>query len=177
MCDDIFGENNYLGNLIIQTATDNNPTQINIEHEYMLCYSKNKTIQNAWYGVSEGAILIQEQYNYLKSKCDSIKDIENELRKWIKNNKNLLKQVAHYNNVDERGVYSSSSNSSNPHPGGYMYDILHPITNLPCPKPTNGWRWPEKTFLQYAQNDEVAWGKDHTTQPVSYTHLTLPTKA
>lgn len=165
LCDEIFGEINYLGNLIIQTATDNNPTQVNVEHEYMIAYAKNKNKQDAWYGVSEGAILIQECYQNLKKKYDNCSDIEKELRKWIKQNENNLKRVTHYNNVDEKGVYSSSSNSSNPHPGGYMYDILHPVTNLPCPKPANGWRWTEATFKKYADEGEVAWGKDHTTQP------------
>ena len=46
-----------------------------------------------------------------------------------------------------------------------MYDIKHPVTGLPCPTPGNGWRWPEKTFLSYAQAGEVEWGVDETTQP------------
>lgn len=46
-----------------------------------------------------------------------------------------------------------------------MYDIFHPVTKMACPKPANGWRWPEATFLQYDSIGEVAWGKDHTTQP------------
>ena len=66
---------------------------------------------------------------------------------------------------DEKGVYSSSSNSSNPHPGGYTYDILHPVTRMPCPKPQNGWRWAESTFLDYAKSGEIHWGNDHNSQP------------
>jgi adenine-specific DNA-methyltransferase len=62
-------------------------------------------------------------------------------------------------------VYSSSSNSSNPHPGGYTYDIIHPITGLACPKPQNGWRWPYSTFDAYDKAGEIEWGKDNTTQP------------
>lgn len=43
LCDEksLFGENNFLGQLILKTATDNNPSQISTEHEYMLCYAKN----------------------------------------------------------------------------------------------------------------------------------------
>ena len=165
ICDEIFGEQNFVGNLILKTATDNNPSQINIEHEYMLCYAKNRIQQSNWTRISEAAQLIKEQYALLKTECSSIEEIQEKLRKWIKVNKDRLPQVAHYNNVDEKGVYSSSSNSSNPHPGGYMFDILHPITRLPCPKPANGWRWPEKTFWTYADEGEVEWGKDETTQP------------
>ena len=46
-----------------------------------------------------------------------------------------------------------------------MFDIIHPITHEPCPKPDYGWRWPETTFLAYEKAGEVVWGKDHTTQP------------
>ena len=101
----------------------------------------------------------------LKEKISDIDALQKELRKWINKNKELLKGVAHYNNVDEKGVYSSSSNSSNTKPGGYMFDIMHPITKKPCPKPDFGWRWTEATFLDYANNGDVEWGIDETTQP------------
>lgn len=165
VCDEIFGESNFVGQLILKTATDNNPSQINIEHEYMLCYAKSKYAQKNWTRQSEAAGLIVEQYNALKRKGGSNEEIQKELRKWIKANKDNLPQVAHYNNVDDRGVYSSSSNSSNPHPGGYMFDILHPKTGKACPKPANGWRWPEKTFWAYDQAGDIEWGADETTQP------------
>lgn len=165
ICDEVFGEHNFVGNLILKTATDNNPSQINIEHEYMICYAKNRVLQSNWTRISEAAQLIKEQYMLLKAECVSNEELQEKLRKWIKANKERLPQVAHYNNVDDKGVYSSSSNSSNPHPGGYMYDILHPATNLPVPKPANGWRWPETTFWAYANDGEVEWGKDESTQP------------
>ena len=165
VCDEIFGESNFVGQLILKTATDNNPSQINIEHEYMLCYAKSKYVQKNWTRQSEAAERIIEQYKLLKRQGGSNEEIQKELRKWIKANKDNLPQVAHYNNVDDRGVYSSSSNSSNPHPGGYMFDIIHPKTGKACPKPANGWRWPEKTFWAYDQEGDIEWGVDETTQP------------
>lgn len=165
VCDEMFGEQNFIGTLILKTATDNNPSQINIEHEYMVCYAKHRMLQGNWTRISEAATLIKEQYLKLKSERLSNAQIQERLRKWIKLNKDILPQVTHYNNVDDKGVYSSSGNSSNPHPGGYMYDILHPLTNRPCPKPANGWRWPEKTFWSYANSGEAEWGADETTQP------------
>jgi type III restriction system methylase len=165
ICDEIFGASNFVGMLILKTATDNNPSQVNVEHEYMICYAKIKIMQANWLRQSESAKKIIEKYNELKNNISSIKEIQSELRKWIKSNKMLLPQVTHYNCVDEKGVYSNSGNSSNPHPGGYMYDILHPKTGLPVPKPKNGWRWPEKTFWNYNLVEEIDWGKDETTQP------------
>lgn len=165
LLDSIFGTTNFLGQLILKTATDNNPSQINIEHEYMLCYCINKEHQTNWKRTSTAAKLIQDKYEELKTTNTNTVDIQKELRKWIKSNKDALPQVAHYNNVDEMGVYSNSSNSSNPHPGGYNFDILHPVTKQPCPKPQNGWRWPYDTFQAYNNAGQVEWGVDHSTQP------------
>lgn len=165
LCDEVFGERNFTGQLIIKTATDNNPSQINTEHEYMLCYCSNKYLQDNWKRTSQAAKNIIEKYNELRNQELDIPQIQKELRKWIKANKESLPQVAHYNNVDANGVYSSSGNSSNPHPGGYMYDIIHPVTHKPCPKPQNGWRWPLSTFEEYDGQGEIEWGIDETTQP------------
>lgn len=165
LCDEIFGEYNFLGQLILKTATDNNPSQINTEHEYMLCYCKSKAMQGNWQRQSQAAKLLISVGKELLSKGIGLEEAQKQLRKWIKSNKELLPQVAHYNNIDSKGIYSSSGNSSNPHPGGYTYDIFHPQTQKPCPKPANGWRWPEETFLAYDREGEIEWGKDHTTQP------------
>lgn len=165
LCDEIWGTHNFLGQIILKTATDNNPSQINTEHEYMLCYAQNKAYQENWKRPSIAAKRIITKYKELRLKTTDTDQIQKELRKWIKENKESLPQVTHYNNVDEKGVYSSSSNSSNPHPGGYDFDILHPITHKPCPKPQNGWRWPYSTFEQYDKAGEIEWGKDETTQP------------
>jgi adenine-specific DNA-methyltransferase len=71
---EIYGEENFIGNLIIQTATDNNPTQINTEHEYILAYAKNGELLNNWSRRSNAADLIIEEYKILKVKYG--KDIQ-----------------------------------------------------------------------------------------------------
>ena len=163
--DEVFGENNFTGTIIWQSATDNNPRQISTEHEYILCYCKSLNSQPAWVLESVNAQKIIKEYRTLKERFTTPAEIQVALRKWIKENKDDLKGVAHYNNVDEKGVYSSSSNSSNTKPGGYTFDIIHPVTGKPCPKPAFGWRWTEETFNSYRDAGEVEWGKDDTTQP------------
>ncbi len=163
--DEVFGENNFTGIAIWQSATDNNVRQILTEHEYILCYCKNLKEQDPWSIESLNAQKIIAKYNELKESFSTPKEIQVELRTWINQNKKDLKGVAHYKNVDEKGVYSSSSNSSNTKPGGYEFDILHPTTGKPCPRPAFGWRWTKATFDAYDREGEVEWGKDESTQP------------
>ncbi|MEG1198967.1 MAG: site-specific DNA-methyltransferase [Algoriella sp.] len=169
LCDEIFTRDNFVGEIIWETATDNNPTQISIEHEYVLCYAKNKNKLPKWKITSDKARIIVNKYKDLKSELNNdYQLIEKRLRLWINSLKNSneidLSGVSHYNYVDEKGVFYPG-NSANTKPGGYNFDILHPITNKVCKKPENGYRWPYETFVEAGKNNEVLWPDDELGIP------------
>ena len=167
LCDEVFGEENFGGQIIWQTATDNNPTQIGTEHEYVLCYLKNINQQDFWEVPSDKGKIIQEKYDELKAKYnEDVETVQTELRKWIKsqNNGNDLSGVSHYSYVDEQGVYYPG-NSANTKPGGYTYDIIHPSTKKVCSKPEYGYRWTFETFSKADKLGDVQWGDDENTIP------------
>lgn len=169
LCDELFGRSNFIGEIIWETATDNNPTQISVEHEYVICYAKDKSKQPKWQIKSEKASIIENKYVELKiSNKGDLSATEKALRAWInsmkKSNEVDLSGVAHYNYVDEKGVFYPG-NSANTKPGGYDFDIIHPITNKVCNKPANGYRWPESTFWSADSEGDVLWGADEMTIP------------
>lgn len=169
LCDKVFGENNFLGEIIWETATDNNATQISVEHEYILCYARNIQCQTDWQIQSEKAAIIQRKYLELKNVYkDDVKTIQKQLKAWIrlqkKSNEIDLSGVSHYSYVDEKGVFYPG-NSSNTVYGEYTYDIIHPITGKVCRKPEKGYRWPEKTFWEAEKKGDVMWGNDENTIP------------
>ena len=160
--DEIYGEENFVGQIILKTATDNNKTQINIEHEYMIVYAKNIEFQDYWEKKSENAIKIQEKYLDLKSKFgNDIDKIQLELRKWIKTNKDVLERVTHYDNVDYKGVYHDGD-IANTKFGGYKYEVLHRETEKPCKIPAKGFRFPESTMKKMIEEDDIVFGKDES---------------
>lgn len=169
LMDEIFGEENFLGQIIWQTATDNNKSQISTEHEYILVYCKVISNIDKWEISTEKGEIIQQKYLELKQNFkEDIEKIQTELKKWIttnkKNKKIDLSGVEHYSYVDQKGVYYPG-NSSNTKPGGYLFDIIHPITKKICGKPKFGYRWPETTFWNANDDGNVEWGKDETTIP------------
>lgn len=167
LMDEVFGEENFAGLIVWQTATDNNPTQIATEHEYVLVFVKNKIHQDYWEIPSEKGKIIQAKYEKLKSEFrDDIEQIQRQLRQWIRkqNNGDDLSGVAHYSYVDEKGVYYPG-NSANTKPGGYDYDIIHPVTNKVCSKPEYGYRFTSETFKEADEKGDVQWGEDETTIP------------
>jgi len=167
LCDEVFGEDCFAGQVIWQTATDNNPTQIAIEHEYVLCYLKDKNTQDFWEIPSEKGLIIQDKYEELKKLFkDDIENIQLELRKWIRKQTNGddLSGVSHYSYVDEIGVYYPG-NSANTKPGGYTYDITHPITKKVCAKPEYGYRFTFETFNEADKRGDIQWGENEKTIP------------
>jgi len=167
LCDEIFGEDCFAGQIIWQTATDNNPTQIATEHEYVICYAKNLYEHDSWEMPSEKGKLIQEKYNELNAKYkDNLENIQVELRKWIRKQTNGddLSGVAHYSYIDEHGVFYPG-NSANTKPGGYNYDIVHPITKRVCARPEYGYRFTLDTFTNADKKGDVLWGDDERIIP------------
>lgn len=163
VCSDVFGDTNFVGCLIIQTATDNNPRQINTEHEYVLCYAKNRVFLESWKAESEKAQLVMDKYKELKVTFGSnLSAIQDELRKWIKKNADALKGVTHYDNVDEKGVFHDGD-IANTVFGGYNYEIIHPITGKPCKVPDKGFRFAEKTMREMIAAGDIMFGADEKT--------------
>lgn len=163
ICNEVFGGQNFVGCIILQTATDNNPRQISTEHEYIICYAKNKAIQQPWSAESEKAQLIQGKYLELKKKYGNNPDaIQAELRTWIKKMGDALQGVAHYDNVDEKGVFHDGD-IANTVFGGYKYDVIHPVTKKPCKVPEKGFRFAEATMREMVANGEIMFGPDETT--------------
>ena len=165
LCDEVFGEQNLIGQIIWKTATDNNKTQIATEHEYITCYAKNRADQSSWVAPNARAQMILQKYQELKADShDDVKKIQRELREWMRLLKRELSGVSHYDRVDDRGVYYPG-NSANTKPGGYTFDIVHPVTGKVCTKPENGYRWPESTFLEAAKRGDVEWGETERNVP------------
>ena len=163
VCDELFGPSNFTGCIVLQTATDNNPRQISTEHEYILCYCKNLQVQEPWFAESEKAKLILKKYEELKKKFGfDIASIQDELRVWLKANKDELKGVTHYDNVDDKGVFHDGD-IANTTFGGYKYDVIHPVTKKPCKVPEKGFRFPKTTMNEMIANDDIMFGDDETT--------------
>jgi adenine-specific DNA-methyltransferase len=49
LLEEVFGAGNWVGEVVWRNVTDNNPTNISLEHEYVLCFAKSKsTLSPIW---------------------------------------------------------------------------------------------------------------------------------
>lgn len=163
LCDEVFGEENIMGNVIWKNVTDNNPTQITCEHEYILCYAKDKeNITSAWKSktsaIKEELIKIGEELN-AQYKGDNLQAA---WKKWFSQHKAQLGPLSDYKFIDEGGVYTGSRSVHNPGKNGYYYDVIHPTTGKTCTPPLMGYRFPEASMQKLIDEGRILFGPDET---------------
>lgn len=173
LCDDIFGEENFAGDIIWKNSSKNDQGYVSMQHEYVLVYAKSKVHNNGkWEELKEGLPEIYKAFEGFKKKHGKDwEKIHEEGLKWFKQfpDSNPIRDSKHYNWMDERGVYFPD-NISKP-AKGYYYDIIHPTTGKPCKKPSGGWRFIETTMKEKIKENRIHFGKDHTVVPNNKTYL------
>ena len=162
LCCEIFNQNNYLGTIIWKNVTDNNPSQIAEEHEYILCFAKNTTyVKSVWKSsislYTDILITIGEKFN---SQYEDKEKMQAAYTKWFRDNKAQLGPLDRYKYIDAGGVYTGSQSVHNPGRGGYHYDVIHPVTHKPCKEPLMGYRFPEETMSKMLEEGKILFGKD-----------------
>ena len=162
LMNEVFGEENFIGQIVWKNATDNNPTQIATEHEYVCVYAKNKDECDAeWKStISDVKEKLVEVGNKLATDNKDLKILQFEYNKWFRENKTYLWPLDRYKHIDFGGVYTGSQSVHNPGKEGYRYDVIHPLTEMPCKEPLMGYRFPEETMRKLLEEDKVLFGED-----------------
>ena len=164
LCDDIFGENNFVGNIIWNNATDNNPTNIAIEHEYIICYARNHAaLEPVWKSsVSDVKDLLIQVGDKLSADYPDEKEFQVAWQAWYREHKEQLSPLDRYKYIDRGGVYTGSQSVHNPGREGYRYDVIHPVTRKPCVQPLMGYRFPESSMKELLDSGKILFGADES---------------
>jgi len=167
LLNEICGEDNWVGTVVWHGATDNNPTNIATEHEYVLCYAKHKSdLPSQWTSVeNEVKAFMLEAFKQMKAEGLSLPELRHRFAAFAKEQKEYLGDLYRYRRVDNDGPYAQRRNLDNPGKPGFMYDVIHPITHKPCRKPGWGWRFTEETMNDLIKRGRIVFGKDETQIP------------
>ena len=135
LCDEMFGENNFIATLIWAAGRKNDSKYISVSHEYILCYVCSieylKQHEIIWKEKKQGIDDIYKAAIAIKKKFGSdYKSMSNALKEWYKMlpANHPAKNHSHYNCMDEHGIYFPSDISW-PGGGGPKYTIqtdFHP---------------------------------------------------
>lgn len=165
LCYEVFGESNFLGTLIWKNATDNNPSNIAVEHESIHVFARSKAdLEGVWKSsVSDVKEALIKIGNELVAKHPNDADqLQAVYTAWFRENKDQLGPLDRYKYIDKGGVYTGSQSVHNPGKEGYRYDVIHPSTGKPCKEPLMGYRFPKETMERLLSDKKILFGDDET---------------
>ncbi len=178
LCDEIFGAENFIAQLVWEKGRKNDAKFISVGHEYIFVFSKNKSflqLKNVkWRETKPGAQEILSKYLGLRVEFgrDDVA-IEKGIRVFYDSlpKSHPSKKHSRYNKVDSKGIWRDD-NMSWPGGGGPTYNVIHPVTNFPCAVPDGGWRYGTKEKMEeMIRVGKVVFRADHTETPIRKTYL------
>ncbi|MCD1644525.1 site-specific DNA-methyltransferase [Aurantimonas coralicida] len=159
---EIFGEDNWLGTLVWKNATDNNPSRVAIEHEYIHAFARDKdetaTVWKAPHVDLKEVMLAKGAELIATFPGDD--DLSAAYKAWHKGVKAQLGPLAGYDLIDRKGIYTASRSVHNPGKMGYVWELFNPKTNQDVPKPLMGYRFPEDTRDKLLAEDRIIFSDD-----------------
>lgn len=176
--DEVFGEQNFIAQLVWEKGRKNDAKLFSNGHEYVMVYAKSKStlrdLKTVWREEKPGAREIWDYYLALREAHGEDEDsIERDLTAWFKSlpSSDPSKKWARYKRVDSNGPWRDD-NISWPGGGGPDYDVIHPRTGQPCKVPERGWIWPDpETMKEKIRLGIVVFRDDHSEPPFRKSHL------
>ena len=162
LMDEIFGEGAWIGTIVWKNATDNNPTKIAVEHEYIHAFARApEFLPKEWKAplVEIKEAMLQKQDEILSSGL-SHEEMTDLYRRWYRSVRGQLGPLQGYDLIDSGGIYTASRSVHNPGRRGYDWDLLNPLTGKNVPKPMMGYRFPEGTRDELLDQDRIIFSSD-----------------
>lgn len=178
LADEVFGEENFIAQMVWEKGRKNDAKLLSVGHEYVLLYAKSLSLmrekETVWREEKPGAKEIWDEYLKLRERHGSDnKKIEGDLSVWYRDlpKGHPSKKWSRYKRVDENGPWRDRDISW-PGGDGPSYDVPHPITGIPCKVPDAGWRYANPEEMQrQIKLGLVEFREDHTEPPFRKAHI------
>ncbi|MDT0691472.1 site-specific DNA-methyltransferase [Salegentibacter sp. F188] len=151
LCDDIFGEENFIECITWNKRIPKNDKGIGNIHEYILLYVKNSGVKHEFTMKKGGIEEINRLLFKLKKQKKPIAQAEKEIKRLYKK-RDFDRGITLYNslNADYRLWGKINMSWPNADTFGPNYTVKHPKTGKPVKVPDRGWRWKRDTFNEAA---------------------------
>ncbi|WP_163336033.1 site-specific DNA-methyltransferase [Desulfopila sp. IMCC35008] len=178
VCDLVFGEQNFVAQLVWEKGRKNDAKFFSVGHEYMLVYARNIVLLRErgeiWREEKPGARDIWDEFLRLKKiHGEDYRTIEKDLSQWYSDlpKSHPAKKWARYKRVDKYGPWRDRDISW-PGGDGPRYHVIHPKTKQPCAIPEAGWRFASPEEMQrQIKLGLVEFREDHTEPPFRKAHI------
>lgn len=178
VCNELFGEENFIANMVWEKGRKNDAKLVSVGHEYIVMYAKSlgllRETKAIWREEKPGARDIWQKYLELrKVHGDNDTAIESDLSAWYSSlpKTHPAKKWSRYRRVDANGPWRDHDISW-PGGGGPRYDVLHPATKQPCKVPDDGWRFSKSEEMErQIKLGLVQFRTDHSEPPFRKAHI------
>ncbi len=163
LCDEIFGEDNFVAEIVRNTNSSKNQSLfISVSHEYCLIYAKNisflsKKHENNKWQVSKNNV--KEYYSRVKTlqnkdlSSDEITEQLKELTKYPR-----FMDFTNYWYFDEKGLYRKDNLGGVKN--GNKFKIINPLTNQEDPIPPGGFRYSKEKLQELIKDNRIHFHTD-----------------
>ena len=158
---EIYGEENFVGTMIIEGTPKNDPRVLSTAHEYCVCYAKDSRVAgNVGYGIANESFgLLQEIFERFKG--DETK-LAAKLEEFLSELPEEMSNIKNYNRFDKSGIFRTGP-IDDPQGSGSRDDRINPKTGNPCKTPNRGWSCNIETWNQWLAEDLI-WFPDNDDQ-------------
>ncbi|TXH11001.1 MAG: site-specific DNA-methyltransferase [Spirochaetes bacterium] len=178
LMDHVFGRNNFISQVTWKSGRHNGAKLVSNSGDFMLVYAKNrsrlKALKVEWRDVDEVTssayfAAAASVWESLSGVSDVKLRVESARKKFAsvarKDFAEACEPLRKFNRFSDDGrLYSAEGDISFNGGGGYVYDVIHPVTNEVVSLPSRGYVCPEDTMRSWIDEGLIEFGKDHTTQ-------------
>ena len=163
---EVFGEMNFVAEMVWQGGKVNTARFISTSHEYIIVFAKNLKYcadnNITWKEHKKGLKPIYDKVTELLTKYQDNKIATEKFKEWFKHDApEQSKSHEHYCNIDRKGAYCMDNVSR---VGGGKYTVINPINGLTIQPPSRGWvfgkevdfwKAVEEGILEFQDNDKL----------------------
>lgn len=159
ICAEVFGEDNFIAQIVVDGTPKNDPKIISTAHEYCLVYVRDyETAKSCEWGIANP--IYNDLLNIVRS-AQSYKSAEELIRKYYKDNNLKDDNISNYNKVDEKGLFRIGP-IDDPQSGGSRDIRYNPVTGEALKTPNRGWGCSIETWKEWVKNGEILFPEDNT---------------
>ncbi|MGM8899193.1 MULTISPECIES: site-specific DNA-methyltransferase [unclassified Psychrobacter] len=148
------------------------------QHEYVICCaSEDNPIMinnpNVYTALDKAKLLIDGN----NGKVDQ--EVQKSFSSWVSKQKDFSGGDKAYKLIEDDGrVFRGVAMGAPEYRKDPKFHIplVHPVTGMECPVPPNGWSRTPETLQDLIDNNQILWGKDHTTQPQKKVYINYDSK-
>lgn len=169
MCDEIFGEQNFVAQLVIDGTPKSDPIIVSTAHEYCLVYVRNYSIaKTKQWGVTNP--YYEDLMKIFSQNGDNYKKTESDISEYYKTNKLKGDNITNYKYVDKGGIFRKGP-IDDPQGAGPKDLRLNPRTGRNCLTPSSGWRCTIDTWNEWVKSNLIDFPSEDNTLPAKKTYL------